>query len=131
MGFKDVDKVASEKYTPSKYLKLRADKCQADIRNAKSEEDARRIIHEAEAKKQAKGAETKPISGEVLPPLRSSDGHGTVHPQFVFHVPSIHNSITTVEAPQWFEIIAAVKDAALWMVLGAALMAIATKGFGI
>jgi len=131
MGFSDIDKKAAEKYTPSKFLKLRAEKVGADIRNATGEEDARRRIKEAEDKKQSKGAETKPISGEVLPPLRNGHDHGTVHPQFVFNVPSIHANVTTVDAPQWFEVVAHVKDAVLWMVLGAALMAIARGVLGI
>lgn len=131
MGYDAIDKKAVEKYTPSKFLKLRAEKVNADIRNATSEEDARRRIKEAEDKKQSKGAETKPIQGEVLPPVRNGHDHGTVHPQFVFHVPSIHANVHANEAPQWYDIVAGVKDAALWMVLGAALMAIVARVFGI
>lgn len=130
MGFADVDKKAGERYAPSKFLKKLAEKVGADIRNARSDDDVRRLVDEAKAKK-PKEAETKPLSGEVLPPLRNGHDAGHVRPQLVFNLPSVTANIAASETPAWHEMVAEVKDAVLWMVLGAALMVVSMRVLGL
>ncbi len=122
MAYGDLDKKATEKYTPSRVLKKIAERHGANLSNAKSESEARKLIDEAKEAK-AKEADTKPKTGEVLPPLRNGHDHTMIHPQVVFNVPSIHADIVQNEAPAWWDCVAHVKDAALWMVLGAAVYA--------
>lgn len=130
MGFADVDKKAIEKYTPSKFLKKLAEKHNVNISAAKSEEEARRLI---DTKRDTKPGVTPAKDGEVLPPLRNGNGYDrNAHfPQFVVNVPSINAHVDVNSAPAWHEMVGVVKDAVLWMVLGAALITVARGVLGL
>ena len=69
---------------------------------------------------------TKLIEGKatelrnVPVPAGSNTTVNAAAPSIVMNVPAPIVNVGTREAPQWFEIVAMVKDAVLWMTLGAA-----------
>lgn len=128
MGFNDIDKKA--RYEPNRVIRRLAENCGADISKATSDEHARKLITEFKAEK--KTSTDEPLKGEIIPPTKNNghDRHGW-GPQIAINVPIPAVNVSAKIGPQWFDCVAHVKDALLFMVLGAALYAVAAKFVGL
>lgn len=125
MGFSDIDRKATEKYEPSKFLKKLAEKHGVDWKSAKSESDLRRLIDEKKSKEVTKLEPVK--DGEIV---KNGAGPYPWGPNIVINVPVPTINMAHLVGPQWWNIVENVKDAALYMVVGAALYAVASRFLG-
>lgn len=132
MGYSDIDKKASTKYEPTKFMKKLAERWNVDAFKATSEDHLRRLVEEAKAKatKDDK-ANSEPLKGEIIPPTKNGhDRHGW-GPQIAINVPIPQINVSAKVGPQWFDCVAHVKDAVLYMVLGATCYAVLAKFMGL
>ena len=125
MGFADVDRKASTPFVPNKFLKKLAEKNGVSIVGVKSEEELRRLIDEAKAK-------AEPVkNGEIIPPAKNGYDDRGFGAHIIMNVPAPQVNVKASVGPQWFDVVANVQNAILYMVLGAALFAVFGKWVGL